>query len=899
MKTITHVMTSILVVVLIAGTFLTTSHALADESLEDRVLEEVSEQQKIAPESLEVADLTRFDFPLTGVSVYQAKVMDMTNGNVYAMTVDGEGLDVDLAAARAAEMAAHQSLYGSLDPNLHGQLQTLADGDMLDVGIWLKGEIQTSQPDVDPGAVDVPGAQVSSGSGEKTAEQIEQAEDAQAQQVQDAQAAGRAAALAARQANSAQVAAQVAAFEAALLADLQAFGYQPTYASPYAPLVYVRMSKADILDFAQMAYVDTIYGPNEYQDMMDSAKPAQKADIVDSWFGFDGAGIKVAILEDSRVEFGNPYLNAGTTRVPGDPNMDQHASATAGMVASQHATYQGIAQGVTMFSANATSYTDPNLSAAMDWAAITQNIDVINNSWGGNDGNTNLNVHDRHLDYIVRNHWATVTVAAGNEGGASNRVGSPARGYNVISVGNHTDQGNNNWADDVMNSSSSYINPSTSVEKPEVAAVGTSINSTLQVSPWVGATGSGTSYSAPMVAGEAALIMERDSTFVTRPEMVKAAIMASALHNIEGSSRLSDKDGAGGVDMRAAFRLADSGWRAWYSIDTTFTEWNYSFAAYAGERVRVAIAFDSNPDGAYTIDPLQADIDLQVLDPSDVVVASSSSSVNPFEVVDFVAPATQTYKIRVYKWSMSAGSTNKLGIGFWPGMVELDPYVERVWGTPGVSRHYFKITPGSYWNAIGIRSPASNDYDVFLYGHSAFGSPSDYNWLEDSTTTEAVDYVVIDRNHAPSGDYFLETYRFGGAGGNYPIEYASHTSDTAVEAGSYGPYTMGSNDILRIWDTWIAAGTFKCFRVDITAGNGDLAVRLFKSDSATPASMFQGKSQAIRTVDSLGAGGDESFCYASTSSDWYGLVVDNKGQTTNTTFTLYVPYTMFLPLTRR
>jgi len=36
--------------------------------------------------------------------------------------------------------------------------------------------------------------------------------------------------------------------------------------------------------------------------------------------------------------------------------------------------------------------------------------------------------------------------------------------------------------------------------------------------------------------------------------------MATALHNIEGITRLSEKDGAGGVDMLAAFRVADEGW---------------------------------------------------------------------------------------------------------------------------------------------------------------------------------------------------------------------------------------------------------------------------------------------------------------------------------------------------
>jgi len=34
--------------------------------------------------------------------------------------------------------------------------------------------------------------------------------------------------------------------------------------------------------------------------MLNNAKPTQKADIVDNWFGFDGTGVDLAITEDSR-----------------------------------------------------------------------------------------------------------------------------------------------------------------------------------------------------------------------------------------------------------------------------------------------------------------------------------------------------------------------------------------------------------------------------------------------------------------------------------------------------------------------------------------------------------------------------------------------------------------------
>jgi len=56
------------------------------------------------------------------------------------------------------------------------------------------------------------------------------------------------------------------------------------------------------------------------------------------------------------VEFGNPYLNAGVTRVPADPTWTT-MHGLHGMVASQHGTYQA-SPGVNLFSANGTSYSD-------------------------------------------------------------------------------------------------------------------------------------------------------------------------------------------------------------------------------------------------------------------------------------------------------------------------------------------------------------------------------------------------------------------------------------------------------------------------------------------------------------------------------------------------------------
>ena len=878
--------------------------ATVPNEIRDTIINRVATEQNVPPSQLEIGDLAKVEFPLTGVVLYNAKINDPESGRTFGMTVNAAGSEADLRSAKQAEARERLERYGNLSPELHKQIAGASPETVISVGIWLKssGISGLERQDISnfPIAPEPPPTITGAGPGGSNVEDgAPSDEPTQAERHFKAQNAVEQAARAAindslRASNSAHLQAAAEEIQGPFVAELAALGFEPVYASISAPLVYFDLPASVVIDLSRRTDIEAIYPNYDYSDAMATAKPTHKADIVDGVFGFDGANIELAILEDSRIQFNNPYLITGTTRVPADPNVDQHATATAGMAASQHSTLQGIAQGVSLFSANGTTYNSADISAAMDWSAVTQNNDIINNSWGGNDSTTTLNVHDRHLDYIVRNHFSTVTVAAGNEGNGSGRVGSPARAFNVISVGNHQDLGTVGWADDIMSSSSSYLDPSTLVEKPEVSASGSSIESTTAADPWTGNVGSGTSYAAPMVAGEAALLMERNSSLEVYPEAVKAIIMATALHNIEGASRLSEYDGAGSVDMRAAFRVADEGWWEWDSVTAADFPYSFYHIAYPGETVRAVIAWDSNPDAGYTTDPLEADLDFYVYDSSGTQVASSTYIYNNFEIVEFVAPASDTYEFRITAYSFT-GSTEYVGFAVWRGHDVMLPNVIYGRGTPPVSRDHFIADVGSFWNAIGIRSPAGANYNNYLYDGSAFGDPDNYVLLEDSTiSTVAVDFVVIDSNHAPNKEYFLENRAVSGTG-SYTTQFAPRTTDTGggegLDAGTHGPYSFNTVEILRVFDSSLSAGVRKYFAIKPTSGDADIDAFLYDSDPAVSATWYQGRSQAVAFANTVAPGGDEYFNYEAATSDYYGLVVVNSGSTTSTDYMVYTDTT--------
>lgn len=149
--------------------------------------------------------------------------------------------------------------------------------------------------------------------------------------------------------------------------------------------------------------------------------------------------------------------------------------------------------------------------------------------------------------------------------------------------------------------------------------------------------------------------MQAKPSLKTTPEEVKAILMASAIHNIEGASRLSDQDGAGGLQAKAAYDAAVNGWSSYFRDQSLGTCRTVTFNATAGQIIRFAISWLSNSvAGSDTAE----DFDLVLKDPGAVPVATSASFDNNFEIVEFTAVSTGVYTAKV--------CPKGFGIGFRP-----------------------------------------------------------------------------------------------------------------------------------------------------------------------------------------------------------------------------------------
>lgn len=642
-------------------------------------LEIVAQQNDVPQSELSVVQATPSDYVLTNTHVYNFKISD-ASGTTYGITLDADGVVYDGEALAAAEEEAYVARYGRLSPELVAVLESSDAPESVNVIIWLHMDDydpmarppieQPEAQDVDqaarPGDIDEQQSDneiARAGTATDSLPALTAAEEAIAQASPPSAAPDDAESVAAQSALDAYFAAvdarladAVSAATQPMVAQLAELGVDAT-AATHAPAVYARLDVSTARTVGSWPDVDRVYLDVVAQSQMNISRQVVGANVVNSR-GFTGSGIRVAAVEvGGRIATSNPYLS-GVVQDTTHSCSSSHATAVAGVIRSTHGTVRGIAPGATLWVGGScggdASQLQNRSSAAATWGAR-----VFNLSFGG-DTNRALGVLDRFYDNMVINQFRTVVVAAGNMGGTGcfqgtdGDVATPGLAYNVITVGMFDDKNTVSTSGDTMNPCSSWRDPvsnSGDREKPEVAAPGTGINTTSNAYPWTTAIVDGTSFAAPIVAGGAALLMQRNSSLTSWPEAVKAILMASALQNIEGSARLSERDGAGGVILWRADDIArrfQGNWGAQsYTCSTASQLTVASFTLAGGRRFRSVIAWDNNPNySSYATRP-SADLDLKLLNPAGAVVASSLSFDNTYEVIDFTPSTSGVYRLRV------------------------------------------------------------------------------------------------------------------------------------------------------------------------------------------------------------------------------------------------------------
>ncbi|MEO8011874.1 MAG: S8 family serine peptidase [Dokdonella sp.] len=721
--------------------------------------------------------------------------------------------------------------------------------------------------------------------------------------------------------NQARIAAlqmSMAPVRSAMMQKLTRSGIDVIYASDIVPSAIIQLTRAQLEIAAR--WPETALVDPEGRDAgpsLDVARVAHNAAPQDA-VGYNGDGVTVAVVEGGRVYAQNPFLSVAQIRDTGLAEAT-HSTGVAGVVASNHSTHRGMAPNATVISANGAYGTAGSLEAATDWAAAR--AQVMNHSWGfKNDATSGFNAFDRRLDHIGRYSYRLNVHAAGNFGATGCAQAdptivygteSPGRGYNTLTVGGFDDSGSIAWGDDLRYRCSATgwatgDGAGGAHEKPEIAAAAVGITSlahtTSSTSPLSGGW-TGTSFAAPAIAGIAANLIEANAQLAGSPVAARALLLVGALHQPAGAER--------SVSATASTYATENG--PWWFLGVDGASFPRSYQVYAtkGQHVRFAINWLSNvalSSGTYSNDRLPADLDLRAYRSNGTQVASSLSYNNPFELVDFLAPESDTYEFRVSQFGAWTGTGVPFAAAAWTDGRILK---RGTWWSfdsgPGRQGAFYDVRPNDdypsqtvFWRGVSLRSPNSADYDLELYDSSWFGTPTSAATPSNRTRLAAsaggagaVDYIMIDGNHWPSANReYYRVLNFSGSG-SYSVNAADFVSIGANSQGVFGPYVMDQNTSLFVVEMQFEFDSVRRIKLIPDNGRGnpaDLALAMYRSDPVNNSTWAQPRASAVATADALGYGGSEQMRYRHAGpTDYLGLAVVNK--TPGTAAQFYVQIT--------
>lgn len=453
------------------------------------------------------------------------------------------------------------------------------------------------------------------------------------------------------------------------------------YCSTYLPIIIAELTPARIEQISNLEVVESI---DYYCDDV-----VEEDNVSDSTQGMSDSNSTRAANRYYSVENNIQYINAGTLRNSmtssdyisvgilddGNPNYNHSIFSdntvwvrypTANTYSHATNTLEILSSVVPYAEFYCTTYlqvdAEPtaNYISEIDWL-VDCGVNVINISLKIHDTQTEAldtpNTYgtiSEYLDKIVYVYGVLIVKTAGNASydssihGVNYGINSGGMAYNVLTVGNF------NRGINSMDESSCYYSGSGLTNKPDISAPG---YFTFQNGSGYD---SGTSCAAPLVSGVAALLMATNDSLIQRPSLVKAILMAST--NSDHQYTMKDVEyryyGAGVVDAENA-RVASMSTNYRTAIaETTLGEYKeYTVSATAGSVVRIALAFEKTNTHGVSF-PL-GNLDLRVNDSSQTELDSSITTTNNVEMVEFTAPSTGSYVIRVITYAIPQVGTSK------------------------------------------------------------------------------------------------------------------------------------------------------------------------------------------------------------------------------------------------
>lgn len=341
------------------------------------------------------------------------------------------------------------------------------------------------------------------------------------------------------------------------------------YTCLYSPCVIVSTdNKATLLRIAkcdQVTYVG--YHNNEVvSEETNPALTAVGASYVRDTLGYDGYGVKAGVYDSGRVDKTVSDLsNSLVTVLNTSMSISTHSTNVTRIINGSG----GVAPQAHVYSNSSTTSAEQGIEAL-----INKNVSVINISLEfSRDENDYYNDFEKWIDHISHQHHMTVVVSSGNNGVGST-VAAPGLAYNVITVGGMDTKNTSSTDDDTI-----YSNSATNGScAGNGGANGCAKPDFLAPHTFSGISGGGTSYSAPVVTGIIAQMIECKPSIATEPAVIKAVLTSSTIKKVAPNASpsvaetwagpITAQQGAGVVSAKKAISILSAG-KYWVGYVTT------------------------------------------------------------------------------------------------------------------------------------------------------------------------------------------------------------------------------------------------------------------------------------------------------------------------------------------
>lgn len=349
--------------------------------------------------------------------------------------------------------------------------------------------------------------------------------------------------------------------------------------------------------------------------------------------GLTGQGVKVGMFE-----VGVPELDTEISYIKvGDVAHDGHATNSAKAIMGSE---NGVASKITLYATNS-NFTNIE-------TMISLGVNIINVSFGWIT-TIPYSSKDKWFDHLSKYHNILCICSAGNY--TNSRVLSPAKAFNVLTISGYNDMETGDYLSDDIMKEYSYLNDD-GCKKPDLIAPANVLLG-------------GTSTSAPIVTGIAALLLELKPSLAYQPQTLKAILMASCQRKVKSvpgapaetmAQGLTERQGAGAVDAWNAVCIVAQGNYGYGEVSTAAEKRNFVQPAYGATHMNVSIAWlrentiSSNNHASGTVSVgTQQDLDLSVYR-NGKQVGSSFNSNSSTEMAYFPLSASEArYQLRVSK----------------------------------------------------------------------------------------------------------------------------------------------------------------------------------------------------------------------------------------------------------